>query len=730
MATVPLNIRHPFVDLVRAQFERAPQLRGELAKANCFLKEYADHIAIPLQNLSVFYVCAPTGGLHPDLTSYIDSTGRNHSYKEQQKTRIKRLIENLPWVSSATGEDVGERSPVFLCEQLPEFLRPVWPYLPRQGVIAPNYLWSEEKREAHKHLRLTRPLSPLGIGVLFAMLKVSEENRISDLRVLMEECGSQIYRVIRQDNDPAKWSSLFNVLKTLGGKLGYKSKRAPQKSLPLEEVPPKLLEQMRTFESRAKNGFQTGMDIKLVANRRYGLKLDGINPQTVRDYLINMLLMLGQLPASMRGPDLELRHLLVLEARQVEIDGIQHTFLVNPLVEFYRDIECARRSDRKAVGSDSTQFCFFMNALKAMAAYNGYLHLRQEFKQAYSSVRVDPTIKEERKEKKKEVFGRTWLDAQIKELAVHYRHIVNGGLYNHVKSRKSESRRALKFCLFYVYLVTLRYMGYRQQCLRDCVVDENIIFERDGSITLQWPASKIKNKVLIRTRLSAEDFNETHPFLFETLILYRKIYSYLKQVHGSTIGDQFFGKLNVKGQFVPFEKSTDFYRFFTGIARGALKFEQRMNVHLLELNPHLLRAICAKWLDDLGFSSQERSLVIGDLPETVDREYVGKRKIYDATSLWVKKNQEIKSGKKAERAKDFQAQREDIVNSYDQRLAALERVIQAQSSTIETLNLRLNEAESEKEALKVRLEAALEEVAKHNGKAVQRNRADLITVEG
>jgi hypothetical protein len=64
-----------------------------------------------------------------------------------------------------------------------------------------------------------------------------------------------------------------------------------------------------------------------------------------------------------------------------------------------------------------------------------------------------------------------------------------------------EALADFNFCGYYVALLVLRFLGHRQQCLRDCKIGENITFNRDGSITLFWPKDKIKNRS--RSRLSS-----------------------------------------------------------------------------------------------------------------------------------------------------------------------------------------------------------------------------------
>lgn len=191
-----------------------------------------------------------------------------------------------------------------------------------------------------------------------------------------------------------------------------------------------------------------------------------------------------------------------------------------------------------------------------------------------------------------------------------------------------QTRQNMNFLLFFVQLVTLRYMGYRQQSLVNCVIGENIFFNSDKSITLHFDVTK--NNKRIHMDLT-ENRRYSHSMLLDTLnLFYRKVYPFILR-HSEDLKGQFFvSPSGHKQGFRSFKGETDFGNFFK---RGVTKF---LGVDLLPLNlqheihPHFFRGLCIDWMKtDLHMTNEEIAEVIGDDPATLNT-YVDKNRVYDA----------------------------------------------------------------------------------------------------
>jgi hypothetical protein len=188
--------------------------------------------------------------------------------------------------------------------------------------------------------------------------------------------------------------------------------------------------------------------------------------------------------------------------------------------------------------------------------------------------------------------------------------------------------------MFFVWLVTLRYMGYRQQCLVNCIIGENFIVKPDGSIILRF--DKTKNRKRIRMELN-ESRRWSHGLLWDTLTLYyKKVYPYLVKQSGNTLDGQLFvAPAGRAASFKPFRGHTYFYRLFV---EGRDLF---MDVDGLDqsvrrsLHPHFLRGLCTDWMVlVLKMTCVEAAEVLGISPIVLEREYLSQDREHDAGQMF------------------------------------------------------------------------------------------------
>jgi hypothetical protein len=328
---------------------------------------------------------------------------------------------------------------------------------------------------------------------------------------------------------------------------------------------------------------------------------------------------------------------------------------------YYRARELTRCSDRKEEGFDSVNFCGFVNAIAAIAAFNGHLHLRKLFLKEYTLIQ-DSESKEKHKQIKKQVFGRPWMNGQIQRLRAIFKRIANEGSFKNEAggSLSKASRYNLNLCMFYVALVTLRYLGVRQQCIRKCMVGKNIIFGPSMSMTFQWTDKETKNARGVRHEFSMKQHREVQENLIEAVyIYYKKIYPYISgsqrdeqspgfhEKRRKAIAGQFFLKCARSGICKPFEDDKDFYWWFCDKASSYLDFEEQTGTNALPFNPHFLRAMYGDWLRyDLKYSSEQTAFMAGDSERTFESEYISHPLIYDATDAWSEKSEEMRAKQK------------------------------------------------------------------------------------
>lgn len=692
-----LDLARPFIACVKEQHGENPMLRlvSDLKQVSVVLESYAQALGITVENLTVLHVCADRTGPHPHFIEHIESKGSDKKYIGQHISRLKKIIRNLPWPSKAKSDE-GPKSNI-LEELLPPYIREIWFLLPRingssQGVIP---------KGERKQLRTTLPLSPRGLALGLALLQVSSTYNIMDVRTLLEERSGHIYLALREVNPSASRHNLLTAFCKFRAKvrahLEYVYEKKQKITLLLEELSEPLQSQVRTYCDRARDGFKSDGKIITLAKTRYGLKLGLHSKQTIQNYLTNLLFGLGYISRDMSIQVADVRDLLKLQSREVEVDGVSITEQYNPLVECYRSRGLGIISDRKGGGFDSGSFRIFINGLTAVAAFNGFLHLRKLFLKEYK-VTLDKESKDRHKKLKKETFGRPWLNEQIQRLKLEFDRIVSEGSFKNKPSGSLglEARRNLNLCLFYVTLLALRYLGVRQQSIRDCKPGENIIFAAHKCIIFLWPTSK--NGKGIRHQLNTKEHSDTHRDLIDAVrTFYKEVYPYISGSSGKDqtptvreerrrrVDGQFFLCCALDGLCTKFTSSAHFYTWFVIRAKQFLDFEGEKPLGII-FNPHFLRAMFGDWLRlYLGFSKEQAANIAADSEEVFESEYITHPTIFDATDEWTKKNKEIRALRDNEKGKTKDALHDDMIKNYRDEMVAMRETIKTQAETIKQL---------------------------------------------
>jgi hypothetical protein len=694
-----IDLSRPFVELINERHIEKPGLRlkSDLKQVNVALVSYAHAIGTNLENLSVLHVCADSTRPHPNLIKHIDSMEKDKKYLGQNISRLRKLIRNLPWPGGA--KRVEEPEPVILEECLPPYLQEVWFLLDR---INGSRTVGKTKNERKQH-RSTLPLTPRGLAVGLALLRVSNTYNILDVRALLEDGASLIFSTIRTDNPRKSWHNLCSAFVVFRAKvrahLGYVVEKKPKISLSLEELPEPLKSQVLTYIERARHGFKSDWEIIKLAKTRYKLDIGLHSEVTIKSYLKRVLFGLGYISREMSIQVADIRELLKLQLREVEVDGILISEQYNPLVDCCRNRALGVASDRKDPEFDSTDFSLFINGVAAIAAFNGFLQLRKQFVSAYK-VRLDEESKQKRKKLKKETFDRPWLNEQIQRLKLEFHQIVNEGSYKNKPngSLSPEARRDLNLCLFYVALLALRFLGVRQQSIRDCILGKNLIFAANKSITFLW--SITKNRKGITHELNIKDHVDTHRDLIEGIwIFYKKIYPYISGISNSDhsysvieelrrrVAGQFFLYCAPDGLCTKFDDEGRFYQWFIRQAHQFLDIKRKPIS--ISINPHFLRAMFGDWLRfDLGFSKEHAAEMAADSEEVFESEYVTHPDIFNATDRWTKKNQEIRASKESEKEKIREALQAEVIQGYKSEMATMQETMRNMTEALKNLTDR------------------------------------------
>jgi hypothetical protein len=698
-----LDLSRPFVEVIIEQHQRNPKLRLEqdLKQVNTVLVSYAKALGTTIEKLSILYVCADSQNLRSDLVRHIESLDGDEKYKGQHRSRLKKLVRHLPWPREA--KDTESTLPLIVEEQLPRHLRKVWFLLPRADASSyknTSHAFRNATKDEYKQLRESLPLTLYGVRLGSALLKVSCTNNISNIRVLLEEKASLIIRTYREDNPRPSWLGLYATLRDFRRKvrayLKYKVQKKFVVTLRLDQLQEPLQSQVRTYVERARNGFNTDGKVVMLAMKNYGLEFRRHSEVTIRGNVNALLIVLGHITHGMSVEVTDIRELLRLETREVEVDGIVVPESYNPLVEWYRDRGLNLVTERKEANYDTSIFLSFIDGVAAVSAFNGFLHLRQLFLREYRP-KLDKASKEKRKEDKKRAFDRAWLDGEIQRLKIQFHNIVNNGSFknNADGSISKKARRDLNLCLFYVALLSLRFLGVRQGSLRDCKLGENIIFVSNKCITFQW--DNTKNKKGICHRLDIKKHGGTHRELIEAVWkYYKKVYPYLSGTSASDhtpvvraervqrVAGQFFVRCGVDGLCIPFGTESDFYQWFTSCAHLFLDFDGKpANI---TFNPHFLRAMFGDWLRfDLKFSKEQTAEIAADSEQVFETDYITHPNTFDATDLWTSKNKELSTLVDGGKAAFSNLSADEVLKRYERTVVEMQHTINTMAETINKL---------------------------------------------
>jgi hypothetical protein len=526
-------------------------------------------------------------GLDLRLIKYIHSLSTPKN-KKSVKSHIRRLIKVI-FKSEIEGLAVGKN---FIEALLPEWMKGLWLCLPKNKDGLTN-------KSRH---------------VLGILLHVAAEQQVSTIEALMVDKANHISDTAREIYESAVWSKMDSSFSTLRKKLGLIKPRAGKKrSLPFEEWPQTFREQWIAFKKRAEAG--PSEELLKVATE-YDVTIERLEGSSLLTYYD--VLAVGLYIIQWEG-DLKLEDLLRLrKLKKGEISNAKKKW-VNDLIEGYRIYQREIQTDAKAAGKNSSTYITFINVLKTMAAYEGIFEQREKFNNAYNP-KPDNETRDKRREEKKEAYSQEFTDSKIKSL--------KGEFVKIVKSRSfKSSRRDMRLCLFFIALLTARFMGVRQQALRACTIGINIIFGNvRREITFKWPRIKVKNKRPISIEL-VRNRDKTHELLIDMLYLFKNyVYEYIKENQGTELKGQLFVKFNIAGKFIPFDNHKTFSQWFSEGSKEFMGLQGKIKGRKQGINPHFLRGFAADWLLDFGISDEDVADLMCISVKTLRTSYASKNR--------------------------------------------------------------------------------------------------------
>ena len=641
---------HPALPWLKNEFPKQSSPRQQLEKINKPLTDYAIASGYAPEKLPLAMLFTGTGEISPDLLAFISRSARKAKYKGQLLSRLKSLSRYLADLAPETT----------LAPAVPDFLAPVLAHLPR--LIGKNGL----KLSAEKRLEL--PLTANGREIFAVLCAVSAEIPCHSLSELFA-WRAAVKQSIRKHTSANKVSPLSKALNDFFGACGFHPEKQLRISRLPEEWPATFRKEWELFCQRATSGVESE-EIKQDALTN-GYAIGRLSELTISGYQKALGLAFGNLaPATDLGV-LDLLHLTKPKRDQGARKAVGAPKPSNALVDRFREVERAKINVKRA-GSDSVAFAHFTLGLKAMASRLGHGQYVKPFNEAYR-IRLDQESKEARKARKKSAFSIVWIDQEIARLFPRFENIVKKKSY---LEENLAGHRDLQLVLFFVNFVTLRYMGYRQQNLVQAKYKSEVNFEPKGPIRLEFAATMLKNNKAIAMTLKAG--HVSHAMLYKTLHLYHQVYQVLAAKFGPSLEGKFFFTQS-RGRVRPFKDARDFDSCFCDARDKFLRLDEIAPADRFTLNPHFLRGLCVDWLlNTLRMSLDRASVYIGDDARTLEKEYMDKGRVYDASGPLDEANEQIEARERLHNKADATE-----LARRDKQIASLQKDIKRLLKTIE-----------------------------------------------
>ncbi len=641
-------------EALKEAVEADPTLKPVAGKLRALLESYASESGVSESRLLILDLCNDRGEVRRELaqflmTEYPLADVSRPSYLSNLRRIAKVLISRGEESKSAALHSV-------FADEIPEEWGPMLPFIPREGV---ERLGGNLKMEA---VRLRTPYSRNGQYFLVACLRVWSDHNLSSLEDLFREYSGRLRRAINavaRERAGSVEPLIDHVRRQLGIPPLRGVRRAP---VPCEQMLEPFRTEVETYRRMALSLGDAKSEEERLAERafiraaaEYGLTPQKATAASVRTglYMLSLLYtFLRPVIESEGRTSFSVRDLLVKDHEGCDTGGAKARQPHNILMDLYRAKHVERADWSKEAGFDSASFASAITAVRAVGIYNGYFEYIKGFCAAYRSVVFDEGTTNRRKEVKKSIYPLDYVDGEIARLRAQVSKVLRSRSFVRGRARRMiDADRNLNLCLFYVVLVVLRYFGYRQQCIRNCSAGRNIVFGRDGSITLSWAKGEVKNKKPITVTLTAERNDGAWEPVVHALTLYeKKVRPYVLRLSDEQPGGaealegQYFVQFNVSDRLVRFDAQDDreFYRWFMSQAKRFLVLPDEAYETGVFPNPHFFRGLCMDWLHAIGMSDEDIAKLTGDTVGVINEKYRNKNAPEDGTPVLARTDRRLK----------------------------------------------------------------------------------------
>jgi hypothetical protein len=708
-----------FIGQINSLARNDSSLEKQYGKVSGKIRAYALSINLSPDDLLVMHIADDRAHLSTKFISFVENLpGKPGATPERIKKnrgeiycRVGDLVTAI-FSSAMPSEDGDSRignslSGSFLELQTPEWMSPLINIFGRET-------GNRFGRVPKGVDRLTYPLTPNSMELLSVVLKVTKTSKCSSLRSLLVDCRSEVTAEIKSRHLGSRYNSLICYLSELRRKLGYNLDPRVLQSLPFEKWSPKFQKQWNTYENLALSGISEASPLAKMATH-YKMSLGKCKPITVTTYKDVMLS--GLFHCQPLPEDWGVEDLLSLDVRTTTIFGLKHSESYNPFIDRYRTREQNRELKVKRKGFNSVIFEKFTDGLAVIAGFNGLFDLIQPFRQAYRS-NLDIESKRLNKDEKKKLFSISEIDENIARLELEFNQIVKDRSFERKAGvSKHETGKKMRLCLFLPLFTTLRFFGLRQRNVRNFRLmrdpenkdhpEGNVGFRKDGTLVIHFTKEETKNKKPLHLELNLTGFESHAPLIRILRTYYKKVYPYIEKNAASSLDRQFFVHMPQKfpGQFafLP-DTARAIDTLFVSWGNEFLSFKGITAKNFQSLYPHHLRGICVDWLVKvLRFSLDEAAEYIADTVQMLDKEYLDRHRVRDATSILAKRNREMR-----EAALEKQAL-EDARQAVEKDRIELARRMQREDymqKQMDRLEQTMNRVEASNSALEAKLAAS------------------------
>ena len=350
--------------------------------------------------------------------------------------------------------------------------------------------------------RLKIPFSENGEYLLIAMLNVHNRYKPQSLHTLLIDHYKEILRELKKLSRQ-RYRYHKQYFHRTRKELGLAESKRPLR-IPVDEMLEPLRTEIQTYQSLVESFGEN----KSLENQRqeeffaeiaahYGITLYKNRVSSVKETIRVSELFYGKIFPLIQGSgmtNISVKDLMLIQTDYKIIAGKEVPVLFNDFINHFRLYEREKISRFKRRGFDSQNYRLLIGRIKRIAIFSGYFSLIEDFNKAYSKLYLDTWLIDHRKAVKKRIYSIEYLDEQIELLRPQFERIIEKRTYIIRPGRSVDARADLNLCLFYLTVVLIRYLSYRQQCVRHCIYDTNIIFAKDESITLAWSKDEVKNK--------------------------------------------------------------------------------------------------------------------------------------------------------------------------------------------------------------------------------------------